>query len=203
MKATALTSIILLISITMGSAPLNCIANGSQPKDPKNKGVTDMKVDVSLKSTSRPTLHHGKVLNRSELHTLSAISQKMEFMINPAEFNHTRVWPHGVRDERGRIGLFISCAYPFTEMTTGPELEGFKAWVIYTVIAAVKYSEGSPVRIDHLGFAEFGDSSGDKWYWDLDMATAKLVHKKLFSKGITADEAYSIITKSWARVTEK
>ena len=202
MKATIFPSIILLIIIAI-FAPQKCIANGNPPRVEKNNHRANMKVNVSLNATSRSTQTHGEVLNRSELHTLSAISQKMEFMINPAEFNHTRVWPHGVRDGRGRIGLFISCAYPFTEMTTGPELEGFKAWVIYTVIAAVKYSEGSPVPVDHLGFTEFDNSSGDKWFWDLDMASAKLVHKKLFSKGITADEAYAIITKSWTRVTEK
>jgi hypothetical protein len=202
MKATIFPSIILLISIAI-FAPQKCIANGNPLNDEKNSGRANVKVKVSLNTTSRSTQTHGEVLNRSELHTLSAISQKMEFMINPADFNHTRVWPHGVRDERGRIGLFISCAYPFAQMTAGPELEGFKAWVIYTVIAAVKYSEGSPVPVDHLGFTEFSDSSGDKWYWDLDMANAKLVHKKLFSKGLTPEEAYSIITKTWTRVTEK
>ena len=202
MKAKVLPSIIPLIGIAI-FGPLKCFANGVQMKDEKRSESGDVKLNISLKSTSRSTQTHGEVLNRNELHTLSAISQKMEFMINPSEFKHTRVWPHGVRDEKGRIGLLISCANPFAKLTTGPESEGFKAWVIYAVIAAVKYSEGSPVPIDHLGFTEFGDTSGDKWYWDLDMATARLVHKNLFSERLTAEEAYAIITQSWSRVTEK
>lgn len=55
----------------------------------------------------------------------------------------TRVWPHGVRDQLGRQGIFIGSHIPLFGEENKDTAAKRRAWVVCGLIAAVKYAEGS------------------------------------------------------------
>lgn len=75
-----------------------------------------------------------------------------------------------------------------------------KAWVLFAVFAITKHIEGSPVGFDYIGFTDQTGLNGDRWFYRLEMSTARQVRRQLFARTITMDQAYGMITTAWRRV---
>lgn len=140
-----------------------------------------------------------KVLDRREILTLESIAYRAESMMTLLESVPTSVWAHGVHDQRGRMGLFVGSARPLfgvkDEMTTQQRHE----WLVCSLIAVVKYSEGSPVG--HIGFTDVDGLNDQRWYYDLDMATAREIHRLVVRGEISLKRGYEMMARSWEKVT--
>lgn len=69
------------------------------------------------------------------------------------------------------------------------------------VIAAAKYSEGSKVPLDHIAFTDSAGSEGERWYYDLDMRTARKIHRDIVSGAMKPEQAFAIIVSSWEKIS--
>lgn len=141
----------------------------------------------------------GIPLDRLELLALQSIAERAESMLSIAEAIPTRVWPHGVRDERGRQGLFIGSLRPLFEESHPRLVEARKAWVVVGLIAAVKYSEGS--QVGHIAFTDANGLQGGKFYYDIDITHARAIHRDLVIGTLAFEEAYDVIATTWEKVT--
>ncbi|MDI1311829.1 hypothetical protein [Prosthecobacter sp.] len=137
-------------------------------------------------------------LNRIELHRLENISRRMVEMMSVVS-HASLIWPHGVRDSKGRMGIFIGSERPLFE-EPGFEVETVRqAWVVFALIAAVKHSEGS--QVGHIAFTDVNGMLGERWYYDMDMVTAREIHRLLIHGVILPPAAYKMITSVWQKVT--
>jgi hypothetical protein len=141
------------------------------------------------------------ILNRTELHTLEGIAWRMESMLTLANYTRTHVWPHAVRDSKGRAGLFISSSAPLLEAKDGEKEEMKRAWTVLGLVAAVKYAVGSPIKVGHIAFTDSDGIEGDRWYYDLDFGTAREIHRRLISGDLKATEAHDLIAACWIKIT--
>lgn len=143
-------------------------------------------VGADLPATQSPA-HGLRMLGFEEMSALTKIAQRIEGMMTLAHDVHTRVWAQGVRDPDGRIGLFIAFSQPFIAPTKSPEMDDRKAWVLLAVFAITKHTEGSPVSPDYIGFTDRTGLNGDRWFYKLEMSTARQVQRQLFARTITMD----------------
>lgn len=138
-------------------------------------------------------------LNRVELHKLEEIAGSIESMMMVARSVSTRSWPHGVRDAKGRLGIFIGSSHPLFDELDAHGAHSREAWVVLGLVAAVKYCEGS--QVGHIGFTDTRGMFGEQWYYDLDMATAREIHRLLTHGLIPPAIAFRMISSAWQKVT--
>lgn len=140
-----------------------------------------------------------EVLKRHEMLLLESIAYRAESMMTLMESVQTRVWPHGVRDQRGRLGLFVGSSRPLFGEKDEMTIKQLREWVVCSLIAVVKYSEGRPVG--HIGFTDVEGQDGQRWYYDLDMATAREIHRLIITGVVPLQRGYDMIVNSWEKVT--
>jgi len=163
-----------------------------------NQGEASEKcVSNSVENNSHKTI----VLNRQELHVLSVLACRTESMMTLASFTQSHVWPHGVRDHQGRIGLFIGSSEPLIHAKDPALFEAGKSWVVLGVIAAAKYAEGSAVDPDHIAFTDSEGLNGERWYYDLDMKIARRLHRQMVDGVLKPTQAYDLIAAAWRKVS--
>lgn len=141
----------------------------------------------------------GVPLDRLELLALQSIAQRAESMMGIAEAIPTRVWPHGVRDEKGRQGIFFGSLRPLFEESHPQLVEAKKAWVVVGLIAAVKYAEGS--QVGHIAFTDANGLQGGSFYYDIDISHAREIHRNLLVGALAFERAYEVIATKWEKVT--
>jgi hypothetical protein len=155
----------------------------------------------SATSLSMPTADSmaARALSRAELLPLEAIARRAQSMMEMALFTPTRVWPHGVRDQQGRLGIFLSSERPLFGDPTPVIAQAKEAWVVFGLVAAVKYSEGSQIR--HIAFTDSRGETGERWYYDISMAEAREIHELLVRGILRPENAFKVIEAAWQKVT--
>lgn len=141
----------------------------------------------------------GRALSRAELLPLEAVAGRVQSMMSEIAFTFTRVWPHGVRDEQGRIGIFLSSERPLFNDPTPAIVQAKEDWVVIGLVAAVKYAEGSQIR--HIAFTDSRGETGERWYYDLSMAEAREIHGLMIRGVLHPENAYRVIEARWQKVT--
>jgi flagellar motor protein MotB len=141
----------------------------------------------------------GRALSRAELLPLEAVAGRVQSMMSEVAFTSTRVWPHGVRDQQGRIGIFLSSERPLFNDSTPAISQAKEDWVVIGLVAAVKYSEGSQIR--HIAFTDSRGETGERWYYDLSMAEAREIHEMMIRGVLRPENAYKLIEARWQKVT--
>lgn len=141
----------------------------------------------------------GRTLSRAELLPLEAVAGRVQSMMSEVAFTSTRVWPHGVRDQQGRIGIFLSSERPLFNDPTPVIAQAKEDWVVIGLVAAVKYSEGSQIR--HIAFTDSRGETGERWYYDLSMAEAREIHEMMIRGVLRPENAYKLIEARWQKVT--
>jgi hypothetical protein len=140
-----------------------------------------------------------RALTRSELLPLEAIARRVQSMMSVATFTPTRVWPHGVRDYQGRLGIFLSSERPILHDAAPETVLAKEAWVVFGLVAAVKYSEGS--QVGHVAFTDSRGETGERWYYDISMSEAREIHEMLISGILQPENAFRLIEAAWQKVT--
>jgi hypothetical protein len=130
---------------------------------------------------------------------LEAIARRAQSMMEVASFTPTRVWPHGVRDRQGRLGIFVSSGRPILHDPTPAMVQAKEAWVVFGLIAAVKYSEGS--QVGHVAFTDSNGETGERWYYDISMAEAREIHELMVRGILRPENAFKLIEAAWQKVT--
>ncbi len=151
---------------------------------------------------TQPPARHPKAgvpLDRQELLAVKSVASRAESMLDIADAVPTRVWAHGVRDQKGRQGIFIGSLRPLFEESHPRVVEARRAWVVVGLIAAVKYAEGSGVG--HIAFTDANGLQGERFYYDIDMSDAREVHRRLVAGTLPFEEAYDVITSKWEKIT--
>jgi len=120
-------------------------------------------------------------------------------MMSVATFTTTRVWPHGVRDQQGRLGIFLSSERPVFHDSKPILVRAKEAWVVFGLIAAVKYSEGS--QVGHLAFTDSNGETGERWYYDISMAEAREIHGMMIRGILKPENAFKVIETVWQKIT--
>ncbi len=142
-----------------------------------------------------------RMLAVDEMHILTGIAGRMHTMLTVADPIRTKVWAHGLRDERGRAGIFVACSHPFVAPDESESMSLGKSWVLLAVSAAVKYTEGSPVPVDYIAFTEPAGMSGNGWYYELDLRKARQIQRELVAREMTMADGYRRITAIWQKKT--
>lgn len=159
-------------------------------------------LSTTTHGTEVGTIFHQRAaapLNRIELHKLEEIADRIECMMMVARSVSTRSWPHGVRDAKGRLGIFIGSSQPLFDEQDAQIAHNREAWVVFGLVAAVKYCEGT--QVGHIGFTDTRGMFGEQWYYDLDMATAREIHRLLTHGLIPPAIAFRMINSAWQKVT--
>lgn len=142
-----------------------------------------------------------RALSRAELLPIEAIARRAQSMMEVASFTPTRVWPHGVRDQQGRIGLFLSSERPIFGDPTPGITQAKEAWVVFGLVAAVKYSEGS--QVGHVAFTDSNGETGERWYYDISMAEAREIHELMVRGILRPGNAFKLIEATWQKITRQ
>lgn len=166
----------------------------------------DQKADTPLPAVpSGPPLdvwdRGTRMLSIDELRVVTEIGRRMESLMALSKEARTKVWASGTRDADGRLGIYFICSKPLLARTDAPGLDARRAWVMLAVFAAVKYTEESPVAIDYIGFADPSGMSGERWFFRLDMSTARQVQHEFFANTIDLETGFDHIIAAWRRVT--
>lgn len=140
-----------------------------------------------------------RALSRAELLPLEAIARRAQSMMSVVRFTPTRVWPHGVRDRQGRLGIFLSSERPLFNDPTIDMVKAKEAWVVFGLLAAVKYSEGS--QVEHVAFTDRSGETGERWYYDISMAKAREIHELIVRGILRPEKAFKLIEAAWQKVT--
>lgn len=140
-----------------------------------------------------------RALSRAELVPLEAIARRVQSMMSVATFTPTRVWPHGVRDQQARLGIFLSSERPLFNDHTPAMVQAKEAWVVFGLVAAVKYSEGS--QVGHVAFTDSSGETGERWYYDISMAEAREIHELLVRGILRPENAFKLIEAAWQKIT--
>jgi hypothetical protein len=140
-----------------------------------------------------------RALSRAELLPLEAIARRVQSMMSVATFTPTRVWPHGVRDRQGRLGIFLSSGRPLFNDPTLAIVKAKEAWVVFGLVAAVKYSEGS--QVGHVAFTDSSGETGERWYYDISMAEAREIHALMLRGILRPENAFKFIEAAWQKIT--
>jgi len=180
------TAAILLSALLIAGNEIARSANNAQLS-----AVSQSAAPVEIKA--------GRPLIRSELLPLEAIARRVESMMSVATFTTTRVWPHGVRDQQGRLGIFLSSERPVFHDSKPILVRAKEAWVVFGLIAAVKYSEGS--QVGHLAFTDSNGETGERWYYDISMAEAREIHGMMIRGILKPENAFKVIETVWQKIT--
>jgi hypothetical protein len=166
-----------------------------------NETVSSANAQPSAASQSARPIESkaARALSRAELLPLEAIAQRTQSMMSVATFTPTRVWPHGVRDQQGRLGIFLSSERPILHDPTPAMVQAKEAWVVFGLIAAVKYSEGS--QVGHVAFTDSSGETAERWYYDISMAEAREIHELLVRGILRPENAFKLIESAWQKVT--
>jgi hypothetical protein len=166
-----------------------------------NENVSSAKTQSSTASQSAPPAksYAARALSRAELLPLEAIAKRVQSMMSVASFTPTRVWPHGVRDQQGRLGIFLSSKRFLFDDPTPAIVQAKEAWVVFGLVAAVKYSEGS--QVGHVAFTDSNGETGERWYYDISMAEAREIHEMLIRGIVRPENAYRLIEAAWQKIT--
>jgi hypothetical protein len=186
-----LAGVNLVTAVTFLSAV--CISN--------NETVSSAKPPSSISPQSAPPAgsNAARALSRAELLPLEAIAGRVQSMMSEVAFTSTRVWPHGVRDQQGRLGIFLSSERPLFNDPTPAIVQAKEDWVVIGLVAAVKYSEGSQIR--HIAFTDSRGETGEHWYYDISMVEAREIHEMLIRGIVRPENAYRLIEAAWQKVT--
>lgn len=166
-----------------------------------NETISSAKTPVSNSSQSGtpPESNAARALTRAELLPLEAIAKRVQSMMSVDVFTPTRVWPHGVRDQQGRLGIFLSSERPLFNDPTPSIVKAKEAWVVFGLVAAVKYAEGSQIR--HIAFTDTRGETTERWYYDISMAEAREIHEMLIRGIVRPENAYKLIEAAWLKIT--
>lgn len=137
-----------------------------------------------------------------ELRQLTKIVAGIKSMMAVDQAAKTGVWWDAVSDPEGRIGIFMACSQPLAVAINNPGLDMRKSWVLLAVLAAVKYTEDSPVTVSYIAFTDPQGLSGDRWFYKLDMSDAALVRSEILNGRISMEQGYDKIVAAWRRVTQ-
>ena len=140
-----------------------------------------------------------RALSRSELLPLESIARRAQSMMSIATFTATKVWPHGVRDQQGRLGIFLSSGRPLFNDSTPAVVNAKEIWAVLALLAAVKYSEGS--EVGHIAFTDCNGETGERWYYDICMDDARRIQLMLLHGDVRHEEAFKLMELSWQKVT--
>jgi hypothetical protein len=140
-----------------------------------------------------------QALSRTELLQLEDIARRAQSMMSVATFTSTRVWPHGVRDRQGRLGIFLSSQRTLFNKPTIDMVKAKEAWVVFGLLAAVKYSEGS--QVGHVAFTDISGETGERWYYDISMDEARGIHELIVRGILRPEDAFKLIEAAWQKVT--
>jgi len=168
-----------------------------------NETVSSAKMPSSNSSQRAPSAESNaaRALSRAELLPLEAIAKRVQSMMSVASFTPTRVWPHGVRDQQGRLGIFLSSERPLFTDPTPTIVKAKEAWVVFGLVAAVKYSEGSQIR--HIAFTDSQGETSERWYYDISMVEAREIHEMLILGIVRPENAYRLIEAAWQKITPR
>jgi len=166
-----------------------------------NETVASANAQPSVASQSAQPFERkaAQALSRAELLPLEAIAQRAQSMMSVATFTPTRVWPHSVRDRQGRLGIFLSSGRPLFNDPTLSIVKAKEAWVVFGLVAAVKYSEGS--QVGHVAFTDSSGETGERWYYDISMAEAREIHALMLRGILRPENAFKFIEAAWQKVT--
>lgn len=155
---------------------------------------------TSAVSRNMPTTESkaARALSRAELLPLEAIARRVQSMMEVASFTPTRVWPHGVRDQQGRLGIFLSSARPLFGDPKPVIVQAKEAWVVFGLVASVKYAEGS--QLGHIAFTDSRGETGERWYYDISMAEAREIHDLMIRGLLRPENAFKLIEASWQKI---
>ena len=146
-------------------------------------------------SATRPP----QALNRRALLVLEEVARRTQEAMVRLKTVETRVWPHSVRDRHGRQGLFIAADPALLSRTDAEAQRLRQAWVVCGLISAVKHAEGS--QLGHIAFTETRAVSQPAFYYDLDMATAREIHRLLSHGVLSLEQGYRMINASWRKIS--
>jgi hypothetical protein len=104
-----------------------------------------------------------------------------------------------VRDQQGRIGLFLSSERPLFGDPTPDINQAKEAWVVFGLVAAVKHSEGR--QVGHVAFTDSKGETGERWYYDISMAEAREIHELMLRGILRPGNAFKLIEATWQKVT--
>jgi hypothetical protein len=168
-----------------------------------NETVSSEKMPSSNSSQSAPSAESNaaRALSRAEFLPLEAIAKRVQSMMSVASFTPTRVWPHGVRDQQGRLGIFLSSERPLFTDPAPTIVKAKEAWVVFGLVAAVKYSEGSQIR--HIAFTDSQGETSERWYYDISMVEAREIHEMLIRGIVRPENAYRLIEAAWQKITPR
>ncbi len=142
-----------------------------------------------------------QVLERHEIQALGDVARGVELLLRRTQFSGTRVWPHAVRDSKGRTGLIIMAHRPLLMSMNMEDIDIRRTWVLVSLIAAARQMEITESQLDHLALTDREGMTGQLWYYDVDMQIARSIYKELNEGSITGDQAYQQVTSSWKLVT--
>ena len=102
-----------------------------------NETVSSASEQSSVESQSSQPAESkvARALSRAELLPLEAIARRVQSMMSVATFTPTRVWPHGVRDYQGRLGIFLSSERPILHDAAPETVLAKEAWVVFGLAA--------------------------------------------------------------------
>lgn len=140
------------------------------------------------------------LLSLEEYESLSMMSRRVMGMMAEILPFYTEVWPHAVRDSRGRAGLIVVSSVPLEELATSTNQDSFKGWLVCAIVALGKYSAITGVPIQHVCFTDINGASEQRWCYDADMSLVCGLHRSLVTGSITADEAHAALVSHWRRI---
>lgn len=139
------------------------------------------------------------LLSREEFENMQHLARRVSSMMGEILPFQTRVWPHAVRDSKGRAGLFLESALPMASLSGTPDQEYFKGWLVCAVLAVGKYSVMPGVELDHVCFTDASGAEA-RWFYDVDIALVRNLHRGLVHKELSADEVYDQLISQWKRL---
>ena len=142
-----------------------------------------------------------ELLPQEELESLNQTSTRIASMMDAILPFDTVVWPHAIRDEQGRNGLFLAPRVPFATLATDPDQEALKGWLVCAILAVGKYAEAASVPLHHIGFTDASGMGRDLWYLDIDIGTIIQLHRRLVSGTLSTDDAFQELTSRWKKLT--
>lgn len=148
-----------------------------------------------------PTHHHYEIIPHGELETLNQTSRRIASMMDAILPFESTVWPHAIRDELGRTGIFLAPSIPFETLAAAPENEPLIGWIVCAILASGKYLETVSFPVHHICLTDPTGMRGDLWCYDIDIATVRYLHRHLAAGSLTAEEAYQTLTARWKKIT--
>jgi len=157
---------------------------------------------TSTGQNAEPLTQPRQITSRTDqMRVLSAITSKIAYMMTADPAVKCKVWPDIATESIGRHGIIIACSRSLYLDSNEPGMDVRKSWVMLAVLACVKYTEGSPVTVDYIGFTDPEGLSGERWYYELKMSTAENVHHQIRRGTITMQDGYDQVASAWQRVT--